>query len=440
MPESTTPAPYDLIVVGFGAAGLATALTFLEQTEGREQPARIAVLERSAREDRGGATRWTGAFLRITEDRRLDTDWADHVDRVSGGLADADYCRTVEHEAPQAIAFIEKYGVEVAFQDFPFPHSFQAGAPSMMPPASPVGGGAPCRPPRRGARQRPPGGGALPDGGTAARRHRGRGGARRGGARGRRPHQHPARQGGRAGLRRLRGQRRNAHPLSGRPRLRPAADRPRHRRQPGRRTADGPGGGRGDRRPVRHGARRAGGPPYQRGRRRALRLPVRDPAERPAGALLRRGPRHLGQHLRAHRPRDLEEPGAGGVLDSRRQVPCRSRVPQLAAERCGTGAGRHPGRARQEAGHRRRRAGEDRGRVQRGHRIAGVRPLPARRQGDGRADPAQVQLGRAAGHRPLHRGAADRRRLLHLRRHPHQPRRPGGHRRGHRDPRPVRGG
>ncbi|MFF0386789.1 FAD-binding protein [Streptomyces sp. NPDC004286] len=142
MSASTPAAPYDLIVIGFGAAGLSAALSFAEATEGREDPARIAVLERATKEGRGGATRWTGAFLRITQDKQLDTDWAEHVGRVSGGLADLEYCRTVERETHQTLTFVEKHGVEIAFEDFPLPHTFVGGTPSMAPPASPRGGGA----------------------------------------------------------------------------------------------------------------------------------------------------------------------------------------------------------------------------------------------------------------------------------------------------------
>jgi tricarballylate dehydrogenase len=80
-----TIAKYDFVVVGCGAAGLAAAVTYVEATAGRKTPPRIALLERSTAEARGGATRWTGAFLRIGEQRRLDPDWADRVQRVSGG-------------------------------------------------------------------------------------------------------------------------------------------------------------------------------------------------------------------------------------------------------------------------------------------------------------------------------------------------------------------
>ena len=51
---------YDLVVIGCGAAGLAAAVTFAEKTAGLTKPVRLALLERSTKETRGGATRWTG--------------------------------------------------------------------------------------------------------------------------------------------------------------------------------------------------------------------------------------------------------------------------------------------------------------------------------------------------------------------------------------------
>lgn len=132
---------YDLIVVGHGAAGLAAAVTYAQATAA-DPGRRIAVLERSTAEERGGATQWTGAFLRITEDLQLDTDWTDRVDRAAGGLADLDYCRAVETDTPDAIRFLQQSGVDINFAPFPFPHTFNGGVPSMRPPASPAGGGA----------------------------------------------------------------------------------------------------------------------------------------------------------------------------------------------------------------------------------------------------------------------------------------------------------
>jgi len=128
---------YDLVVVGHGAAGLAAAVTYAEAREG----ARIAVLERAPREERGGATRWTGAFLRVTEDRTFDHEWPERMRRVSGGLADYEYCRLLDREVPTTLRFIEERGVRLVFEEFPFAHTFDGGPATMHPPGRPEGGG-----------------------------------------------------------------------------------------------------------------------------------------------------------------------------------------------------------------------------------------------------------------------------------------------------------
>ncbi|MDJ0420252.1 FAD-binding protein [Rhodococcus opacus] len=137
----TSSTNYDLIVVGSGAAGLAAALTYAEADHDGDPPHRIAVLERSKKEDRGGATRWTGAFLRVNEDHRFDPDYADHLDRVSGGRVDTAYVRKLEREVPETLRFIEERGVELTFNEFPLAHRFDNGVASMTPPGMPKGGG-----------------------------------------------------------------------------------------------------------------------------------------------------------------------------------------------------------------------------------------------------------------------------------------------------------
>lgn len=132
---------YDLVVVGFGAAGLSTAVSYLEATAERPDNPRIAIIERSKKEDRGGATRWTGAFLRINQQRQLDTNYGSKLSEVSNGLVDDAYCKVLAEKTPETIEFIENHGVKVVFEDFPLPHTFDAGQPSMTPPASPRGGG-----------------------------------------------------------------------------------------------------------------------------------------------------------------------------------------------------------------------------------------------------------------------------------------------------------
>ena len=99
---------YDLVVIGMGAAGLSAAVANVDAAGASP---RIAVLERSPRDQRGGSTRFTGSWFRVTEDRQLDPRFVDTMAAVSGGLADLDYCRTLEREVPASIAFLEEHGV-----------------------------------------------------------------------------------------------------------------------------------------------------------------------------------------------------------------------------------------------------------------------------------------------------------------------------------------
>jgi tricarballylate dehydrogenase len=102
---------YDVVVIGMGAAGLSAAVSYVDTVAAQGRSARIAVLERSPEEERGGSTRYTGSWFRVTEDRELDPRFVDTMAAVSGGLADLDYCRALERELPASIGFLEEHGV-----------------------------------------------------------------------------------------------------------------------------------------------------------------------------------------------------------------------------------------------------------------------------------------------------------------------------------------
>ena len=122
---------YDLVVLGCGAAGLSAAVSYAGAAKARGRVARIAVLERASREGRGGATRWTSSWFRITEDRRLDPAFIDRMRTVSGGMADLDYCRALEREAAATLGFLEANGVELIFFQQPFPNRNTGGGLGM---------------------------------------------------------------------------------------------------------------------------------------------------------------------------------------------------------------------------------------------------------------------------------------------------------------------
>ncbi|MBV9593816.1 MAG: FAD-binding protein [Actinobacteria bacterium] len=121
---------FDLVVVGCGGAGLSAAVTYIE-TAGDE--ARVAVLERATREDRGGSTRWTMAGLRVDSNFVLDPQWVGRVQEVSKNLADLEFCLAFEREIPNTGEFLRSHGVEVMFRE-----AMQEGMPRT---GSPNGGG-----------------------------------------------------------------------------------------------------------------------------------------------------------------------------------------------------------------------------------------------------------------------------------------------------------
>jgi tricarballylate dehydrogenase len=122
---------YDLVVVGCGAAGLSAACSYAASARAQGLTARIAVLERASREQRGGATRWTSSWFRITEDHRLDPAFVERMAEISGGMADLEYCRTLEREVPQTLGFLEKNGVELIYFKQPFPNRNTGGGLGM---------------------------------------------------------------------------------------------------------------------------------------------------------------------------------------------------------------------------------------------------------------------------------------------------------------------
>jgi tricarballylate dehydrogenase len=103
---------YDVVVVGMGGAGLCAALSYAETAAEQQRGARVAVLERAPREERGGATRYTTAQFRIDDDNNLDPTFVDTV-AATHRDADLDYLRTLERETPASMRFVEERGVEL---------------------------------------------------------------------------------------------------------------------------------------------------------------------------------------------------------------------------------------------------------------------------------------------------------------------------------------
>ena len=121
---------YDVIVVGSGAAGLAAALSHLQHAPG----SRVAVLERTTKDRRGGNTAWTGSFFRLEADGTPSADFVARMHDLSRGESDPEQIETLAENAKATIHWLMDAGVEFEARSTYF---VTAKGPRLMP----VGGG-----------------------------------------------------------------------------------------------------------------------------------------------------------------------------------------------------------------------------------------------------------------------------------------------------------
>ena len=127
---------YELIVIGCGAAGLVAALSASEtMSEATNGDFSIAVLERAPKEERGGNTRWTGAYLRLKDTSTVADRFVEDMLEFSDGLSDERYIRTLAEKAPETLSWIQDKGVQFDY----LPTIFLTLKESRL---LPLGGGA----------------------------------------------------------------------------------------------------------------------------------------------------------------------------------------------------------------------------------------------------------------------------------------------------------
>src|SRR5216683_49237 len=122
-----------LVVVGHGAAGLAAALAAAEQARSRGLRIEITLLEKSREAEAGGNTRCSPSYMRLDAPDRLAPGFEDDMQKVSAGLADPVYFRTLAENAVQTIGWLQSHGVEFCSPVY----YLSAGPPRIQP----VGGG-----------------------------------------------------------------------------------------------------------------------------------------------------------------------------------------------------------------------------------------------------------------------------------------------------------
>lgn len=90
---------FDVVVAGCGVAGLSAAAC------AAENGARVAVLERAPREERGGQSRYTEAYLRMKSESEVSDDFMDHFARNGSGAIDPDLIMEADRPRRERAAY-----------------------------------------------------------------------------------------------------------------------------------------------------------------------------------------------------------------------------------------------------------------------------------------------------------------------------------------------
>ncbi|WAL67817.1 FAD-binding protein [Amycolatopsis cynarae] len=121
----------DLVVVGCGAGGLATAVRFLEL----QPTGRVVVLERTSKARRGGNTAWTGSFFRLEADGAPAADFSSRMLELSEGRTDPAIIGRLAELAQPTMNWLNRNGVATKSD---LTYFLTSKGPRLMP----VGGGA----------------------------------------------------------------------------------------------------------------------------------------------------------------------------------------------------------------------------------------------------------------------------------------------------------
>ena len=144
---------FDVVVVGCGIAGLSAAATALQAG------ARVAIIERAPKDERGGQSRWTEALLRMKSEREVSDDFATHFATNAGhyldpllvaetardrdnwssivktlGFTDPEVIATFVDAVPPTVAWLKSFGIRFDF----LPTYFIT---ACQPRLAPIGGG-----------------------------------------------------------------------------------------------------------------------------------------------------------------------------------------------------------------------------------------------------------------------------------------------------------
>lgn len=125
---------FDIVVIGCGVSGTAAALSAAENAQKVGNTVKIAILERTDYNHRGGNSRWTAAYLRMESIEQVSENFIDDMMKFSGGYSDREYVEVLAREAGETLKWVHDKGVDFDY----LPTMFLTSAkPRLLP----VGGG-----------------------------------------------------------------------------------------------------------------------------------------------------------------------------------------------------------------------------------------------------------------------------------------------------------
>jgi tricarballylate dehydrogenase len=126
--------PFEIIVVGQGAAGLAAALSAVEEARASGLRVAVTLIDKACADEAGGNSRWTPAYMRMAAPDRVEPSFVQDMLEATQFKGDASYFARLAHDAPSTLQWIAAHGVE-----FHRPTYYLAKGPPRI---QPVGGGA----------------------------------------------------------------------------------------------------------------------------------------------------------------------------------------------------------------------------------------------------------------------------------------------------------
>ena len=126
--------PFEIIVVGQGAAGLAAALSAAEAARAKNLSVAVTLIDNASADEAGGNTRWTPAYMRMAAPDRVEPSFVHDMLTATHFQGDESYFARLAADAPATVKWLQSHRIEFIQP----PYYLSKGPPRIQP----VGGGA----------------------------------------------------------------------------------------------------------------------------------------------------------------------------------------------------------------------------------------------------------------------------------------------------------